>query len=145
MTLLFLPCSGTSLKNVIRIPEKTHQIRSCHHQKWKRTKTFKFSEIVERIFRCALTSSHSSVNSLKSSVRAEPLWFAEVSANAWPYCLATACLRRCFLTFGACVEKLKQLPLWSLTSVSWCPMVMADAFGMLHETSRRKRCNQSKE
>lgn len=73
MTLLFLPCSGTSLKNVIRVPEETHQIRSCHHQKRKRTKMFKFSEIVERSFRCALTSSHSSVNSFKSSVLAEPL------------------------------------------------------------------------
>jgi len=39
-------------------------------------------------------SSHSSMNSFKSSVLAEPLWFAEVNAIACPYCLATACLKK---------------------------------------------------
>ena len=36
------------------------------------------------------TSSHISKNSVTSTVLRSPLWLADVSASAWPYCLATA-------------------------------------------------------
>lgn len=96
LTLVFLWLSNTCLNSNLRNqPDKTHQTKSCLRQKWKHTENTHFSfQWAEKGLRFVRTSSHSSMNSFKSSVLAEPLWFAEVNAIACPYCLATACLKK---------------------------------------------------